>query len=155
MAISERNGVRVGLRVRDVDGKDLGKVTRLHEWGFDIEKGFPILFRRDIVARYDEVRGIDGNVLVLARSASTLDVLARGGIPRSWRVPAPPGLPAAATPPEARAFFTALAASRPQAPPPREEPPPGPEEASEAASEAERETYRTRGQSVEPPAPHP
>src|SRR5512138_2872735 len=130
--MKELNGVRLGQQVRDADGKDLGKVTRLYAWGFGVTKGFPVLFRRDLVVRYDEVRGARDGALVVARSDRDLLDLAAGGIPRSWRVPAPPGYPYAATPAEARlllediasgaAFSRAaddepLVATAPQAPP--------------------------------------
>jgi hypothetical protein len=122
MAIEERNGVRVGIRVRNLDGKDLGRVTRLHEWGFEVEKGFPILFRRELVATYDEVRGIRDGALVLARSDHALFDLAQGEIPESWRIAAPPGFPQAATPAEARGVVDDLAARSPVAPPRAMEP---------------------------------
>ena len=105
----ERNGVRIGQRVRDLDGNDLGRVTRLYEQGFAAMKGFPILFRKDIVARYDEVRGVRNGEIVLARSARDLEDLAAGEVPPSWRVPVPPDFPPIATPPEARLLFEELA----------------------------------------------
>jgi hypothetical protein len=100
--MTERNGVRLGQRVRDADDKDLGRVTRLYDWAFVASRGFPVLNRRDRVIRYDEVRGARDGDLVVARSDSDLFELAAGGVPRSWRVPAPPGYPTIATPPEAR-----------------------------------------------------
>jgi uncharacterized protein (TIGR02271 family) len=104
-------GLRIGVRVRDLDGKDLGRVTRLDEWAFEFERGF-LLFRRDYVAAYDEVREIRDGVVILARSDETLLRLAAGEVPASWRVPVPPGLPEVATPPEGRQLLAALAASR-------------------------------------------
>lgn len=102
MAIRERNGVRVGLHVKDVHGAALGRVTRLHDWGFEFEKGLPILFRQDFVATYDEVRGVKDGVVTLARAPEALFELARGRLPESWRVAAPErGFPTAATPGEA------------------------------------------------------
>jgi hypothetical protein len=100
--LQERNGVRLGQRVLDVDGDSLGRVDALYEAGFSVVKGLPLLFRTDFVARYDEVREVRGADLVLARSKRDLLSLARGEIPPSWRVSAPPGRPAAATPSEAR-----------------------------------------------------
>jgi hypothetical protein len=100
--MKELNGVRLGQRVRDADGKDLGKVTKLHAWGFEVTRGFPILFRTDRIVRYDELRGARDGALVVARSDGDLLELAAGGIPRSWRVPSPPGYPSAATPAEAQ-----------------------------------------------------
>ena len=85
--MSERNGVRLGERVVDVDGKSLGKVTRLYPWGFVATRGLPVLTRRDEVIRYDEVRGARDGALVVARSDHDLFDLAEGGVPRSWRVP--------------------------------------------------------------------
>ncbi len=108
--MKERNGVRIGQRVRDVEGKDLGRVKALYDWGFAVSKGFPILFRRDQVARYDEVRGVREGALVLARSDRDLFQLAEGEIPSAWRIPTPPEYPAAATPSEALGVFEGIAA---------------------------------------------
>lgn len=107
--MKERNGVRRGQRVRDLDGTPLGRVTALYDDGFKVSKGFPILFRKDSVARYDEVRGARDGALVLARSRQDLFALAEGYLPPSWRVPAPPGFPASATPDEARGVRAELA----------------------------------------------
>ena len=96
--MTERNGVRVGGRVSDLDGTDLGRVTRLWDWGFEVAKGLPWLFRRQSVVRYSEVRGVRDGTLVVARSARDLLDLAEGGLPTSWRIAAPQGYPTAATP---------------------------------------------------------
>jgi hypothetical protein len=101
MAQQERNGVRVGQRVRDVDGEVVGRVDAVYETGFSVVRGPPILFRTDFVARYDEVREVRDGELVLARSRRDLFDLARGEIPPSWRIPALPERPTAATPWEA------------------------------------------------------
>ncbi len=106
--MKERNGVRVGQRVRDVEDRDLGRVRELYEWGFAVSKGFPILFRRDWVARYDEVRGVRGGALVLARSDRDLFALAQGDVPPSWRIPTPPDYPSLATPSEALGVFEGI-----------------------------------------------
>ena len=98
----ERNGVRIGQRVRDLDGNDLGRVKELYEWGFAVAKGLPILFRQDIVAGYSEVRGVKDGAVVLARSKDDLFDLAAGRLPPSWRAEGPPDRPLAATPAEAR-----------------------------------------------------
>jgi hypothetical protein len=108
----EAHGVRKGQRVRTVDGDDLGRVTKLYELGFAVLKGFPILFGQTFVVRYEEVRGERDGALVVARSARDLLDLSEGEIPPSWRVPVPHGLPAAATPAEARQVYSAVA-SRP------------------------------------------
>src|SRR5512133_3156036 len=76
VGMKELNGVRLGLRVRDADGKDLGKVTKLYAWGFEVTRGFPVLFRKDRVVRYDEVRGVREGALVVARSDRDLLELA-------------------------------------------------------------------------------
>jgi hypothetical protein len=144
--MKERNGVRLGQRVRDLDGSDLGRVTALHEWAFRVSRG-ALLFRRDTVARYDEVRGVRDGALVLARSARDLDVLAAGGMPPSWRIPAPAGFPAAATPSEARFVFEDLAARAPaqgHAAPPAPAPPAG--GAAPEAGRDERGYAERRGQ---------
>lgn len=102
--MKEWNGIRVGQRVRDLDGNDLGRVKELYDAAFSIVKGFPILFRQDVVARYDEVRELRDGELVLARSSRDLFELAAGGVPPAWRVEAGPEQPTAATPAEARPF---------------------------------------------------
>jgi hypothetical protein len=106
----ERHGIRIGMPVRDLDGKSLGRVTDLYDDGFHVLGGLPILFRRDLVARYDEVRSVRDGALVLARSERDFLDLAAGGLPQAWRIPAPPEYPAAATPAEARGVFEDLAA---------------------------------------------
>jgi hypothetical protein len=102
--MKERRGVRVGQRVRDLDGNDLGRVKVLYASGFSVVKGPPILFRKDLVARYDEVRGVRDGEILLARSSRDLFELAAGELPPAWRVEAPPDQPQAATPAEAQAF---------------------------------------------------
>lgn len=86
--IRERNGVRIGQRVRDVDGKPLGRVDALYDSAFSVVKGLPLLFRRDLVAGYDEVLDRRGGEIVLARSSRDLLSLARGEVPPSRRAPA-------------------------------------------------------------------
>jgi hypothetical protein len=110
--LEERNGIRLGQPVRDVDGKALGRVTTLYDEGFEVARGLPILFRSSFVVRYDEARGMRDGALVVARSDRDLLTLARGGVPRSWRVPAPEGFPDIATPPEGHEVIQAIAAAR-------------------------------------------
>ncbi|HEX9049947.1 MAG TPA: hypothetical protein VF841_05380 [Anaeromyxobacter sp.] len=145
----ERNGVRLGQRVRDADEKDLGRVTRLHEWGFEVGRTFLVRFGRGAVVRYDEVRGVRDGALVVARSDRDLLELAAGGVPRSWRVPAPPGYPSAATPAEAQlvlediargAVFSRAAGDEPLVFAPPEAPP--------ITREEELEYALTRGQAA-------
>jgi hypothetical protein len=112
MRQQERSGVRLGQRVVDVDGNDLGRVAALYDEAFRVVKGFPILFRREQVIRYDEVRGERDGRLVAARGGRDLFVLAAGAVPESWRVPAPRGFPEIAAPGEARQLYVALAAER-------------------------------------------
>jgi hypothetical protein len=147
----ERNGVGIGQRVRDLDGRSLGKVHALYDWGFAIRKGLPFLIRSDHVARYDEVRGVRDGELVLARSRRDLFDLAAGGVPATWRTPVPPGFPGIATPPEASLLRQDLArgAIATEHPPPAESPR---APAKTLSVEEEREHVRTRGQSV-PAAP--
>lgn len=145
--MQERNGVRLGQTVRDADGNELGRVSDLYAWGFRATKGFPILFRKDQVLRYDEVRGARDGALVVARSRRDLFELAAGGVPRSWRVPSPPGYPSAATPSEARLVLEDIASgaafSRSS---PDEALVASPGEASPLTLEEEREYTLTRGQ---------
>ena len=144
----ERNGVRVGQPVRDLDGTSVGRVTQLYPWGFAVRRRF----RRGVVARYDEVRGVRDGALVLARSGRDLFDLAAGDLPQSWRLPTPPGFPTAATPAEAQALREDLARGAlggPSAPaagaPPRAETP--------LSQEEERVAVGTRGRSVAAPPP--
>lgn len=143
--MAERYGVRKGLRVRDLEGHDLGRVTRCDEWGFEVEKGFPILFRQDLVARYDEVRHVRDGVVTLARTSHDLLDLAAGGMPISWRVPTPPEFPAAATPAEARGVFADLAGAPPAEAGVPAAPPLSPDQALTRADEREYEATHGEG----------
>jgi hypothetical protein len=121
--MQDRNGVRLGQPVRDLDGRSLGRVTRLFEQGFATRKGLPVLFRRDYVVRYDEIRGVRDGELVIARSSRDLFDLNAGEMAFSWRVPVPPDFPSAATPSEAGFLREdlargAVAGSGPPPPPP-------------------------------------
>ncbi len=147
--MKDLNGVRLGQRVRDADGKSLGKVTKLYEWGFEVTRGFPVLFRRDRVVRYDEVRGARDGALVVARSDRDLLDLAAGGVPRSWRVPAPPGYPSAATPSEAQLVLEDIARGAAFSRTDADEPLVlGPPEAPPLTREEELEYALTRGQAL-------
>ena len=88
-AVRERNGVRLGMRVRDLDGRDLGGSPTLRR-GHRRREGVPFLFRSEAAIRYDEVRGVRDGALVVARSARLLPELAAGEMPAAWRVPVPP-----------------------------------------------------------------
>jgi hypothetical protein len=79
-----RDRVRKGMRARDLDGRTLGRVTRLHRDAFEIEGGFPVLFRKEFVASYDEVREVQDGVVIVARSENALLDLAAGKIPPTW-----------------------------------------------------------------------
>jgi len=144
----ERNGVRMGQRVVDVDGKSLGRVVGLYDWGFAVRWGLPVLWRRDFVLRYDEVRGVRDGALVAARSSRDLDELAAGDVPPSWRIRTPPAYPAIATPAEARGLVAAVARGHvPGVSPAAEpaEPPTAPVTEPEVRAFAD-----TRGESLEP-----
>ena len=160
--MKERNGVRVGMRVRSLDGEELGHVARLYDGGFAVQKGFPILFRRDHVLRYDEVRGERDGALVVARGDQDLLELAAGEIPSSWRVPTPHGFPSAATPSEAHAVHASVASwpissvrpgTAPATPPEPPEPATAPSEALQAraatASSGQELTADEEGRYVE------
>lgn len=99
--MTERNGVRVGQRVRDLDGNALGRVEELYDSGFSVGKGLPFLFRSELVARWDEIREVRADGIVLARSSRDLLDLAAGRIPPAWRVDGTEERPVAATPAEA------------------------------------------------------
>jgi hypothetical protein len=143
----ERNGVRIGQQVRDLDGTSLGRVVRLFDEGFQVRRGLPILFRRDFVVRYEELRGVRDGALVVARSSRDLLDFAAGGLPPSWRIPAPPGFPTAATPPEARYVREELARGRVGGAAPPERP-----ATTEPVTDDEvREHVATRGETIAPP----
>lgn len=163
--MKERNGVRVGQRVRSVDGKPVGRVVELFDGGFAVQRGFPILFRKDFVFRYDEVRGTRDGELVVARAEKDLIQLARGELPASWRIPAPSGFPTAAAPGEARAVFAEVASARLPAPaqPTGTLSPTGPAPAEsliwerptgEPGTAEERRYAQQRSQGAEAPAAH-
>jgi hypothetical protein len=99
--MNERNGVRVGQRVKNLDGTDLGKVTRLHAQGFETVKGLPVLVRDEHVFRYEDVRPSADGTLVVARGANDIFALAEGKLPPSWKAASRDGFPVAATPLEA------------------------------------------------------
>lgn len=161
--MKELNGVRLGQPVRDLDGKGLGKVTALHAWGFEVAKGL-FLFRRTAVLRYGEIRGVRDGEVVVARSSRDLFELAAGRLPPSWRIPAPPEFPSAATPDEARLLLEDIAAgaiaseaghaeplAHAHATPPPSQPAPPLERADERESFEARSAAGLRA----PPAPPP
>lgn len=82
--------VREGMRVRDLDGKALGRVTRIDPWGIEYTKGH--LYRVDGAASFSEVREVRDGEVILARSARALFDLAAGRIPETWRASEPPPL---------------------------------------------------------------
>src|SRR5688572_29596770 len=55
----ERDQIREGTAVYSADGERLGKVTRLGNESFLIEKG--LFFRRDYLVRYENLARIDEN----------------------------------------------------------------------------------------------
>jgi hypothetical protein len=147
----ERNGVRIGQRVVDLDGTSLGRVVDLYDWGFATQWGLPVFWHREYVLRYDEVRGARGGALVVSRSSRDLAALAAGAVPPAWRIPTPPEYPRVATPFEARDLLADLAGGRVTGASPATA---GEAEVSPAATtvtEAEVRTYPgTRGESVAP-----
>lgn len=153
----ERNGVGLGVRVRDLDGKELGRVAKLYEWAFLVVKGPPVLARQETVIRYDEVRGLRDGRLVVSRSDRQLFELAAGELPSSWIIPTRPDFPSAATPPEARGVFETFAAERREATRPAgdQAPKAGADEPTLSPDE-ERESYRQRGEPLgSAPSSHP
>lgn len=95
--------VKVGMAVLDQDGRTLGRVARLHPWGFEVVRGF--WSPREWVIRWDEVLDVGEAGARVARSARELFDLAEGGLPPWWNrrtpklvapSPRPPGGYAAA-----------------------------------------------------------
>lgn len=145
----ERNGVRLGQPVRDVDGASLGKVVRLFPWGFESRRGLPILSRGSWVLRYDEVRAVRDGALVVSRSGRDLFELAAGEIPTAWRIPTPAAFPSAATPGEASFVREDVAAGRVPgagAAEAEDRPPPEPPEARPLTDDELRAYVEDRGQ---------
>ena len=90
------SGISEGMVVRTNDGEKLGKIVADRGDGFIIEKGF--FFRKDYVARYEDVASVRDGEVLLRHSASSL----REGIaaPDTGRNGGPEmGRPAAAPPP--------------------------------------------------------
>ena len=86
--MQERHGVTVGMVVRDADGKTLGKVDRLYDWGFAVVRG--LWSPREWIIRYDEVLEAGRGYVSVARSDEALAELAAGALPHSWRQYRPP-----------------------------------------------------------------
>ncbi|BDG10245.1 hypothetical protein [Anaeromyxobacter paludicola] len=82
------SSVQRGMPVRDLDGRLLGRVSRLDEWGLEYEKG--LLFKQGGVAPWREVHALRDGTVVLARSERALFQLAAGQIPDTWRGSEPP-----------------------------------------------------------------
>ncbi len=82
--------VREGMIVRDLDGRLLGRVTRVDPWAVEFAKGR--FYRRDGAAPYSEIREVRDGEVILARSARALFELAEGRIPETWRGSEPPPL---------------------------------------------------------------
>jgi hypothetical protein len=74
--------VRPGMRVRDADGRRLGKVIRCDAWGFEVVKGF--WMPSEWVIRWDEVLDVRSGEVHVARSDRTLLELAEGKLPSLW-----------------------------------------------------------------------
>jgi hypothetical protein len=70
------------MAVVDVDGKKLGKVTRNDPWGFEVMQG--LFSPRTWVIRWDEVLGVEGSKVRVARSDEALFELAAGRLPKTW-----------------------------------------------------------------------
>jgi hypothetical protein len=95
--------VKVGMLVRDADGKRLGRVSRLDEGAFEVVRRFWSPYEWAI--RWDEVLDAKDGVVSVARSDDDLLELARGGLPHAWRRVRPPEAqePIPATPSESAA----------------------------------------------------
>lgn len=63
--------VREGMVVVSADGEKLGKVTRIHEHGFEIEKG--LLFRTERDARFGDVMDVRGDDIFLRCTKEELE----------------------------------------------------------------------------------
>lgn len=69
--------IREGMAVVSSDGEKLGKVTRIYDQGFEIEKG--LLFRTEREALYADVREVRDDEIFLAVTKD--DIEARGEAP--------------------------------------------------------------------------
>jgi hypothetical protein len=99
--------VKVGMLVRDADGKRLGRVKRCNAGAFEVVRRLWSPYEWGI--RYDEVLDVSDGVVKVARSDDDLLELASGGLPHAWRAVRPAeaehALPA--TPSESSGGFSA------------------------------------------------
>jgi hypothetical protein len=72
----DRSLIREGMTVYSSDGEKLGKVRSCDATTFVIEKGF--FFRKDYIARYDDVRSVDDEGTHLAISKDAFQDLREG-----------------------------------------------------------------------------
>jgi hypothetical protein len=104
--------VKVGLLVRDADGKRLGRVARCDATAFEVVRRLWSPY--EWVIGYDEVLDVADGVVKVSRSDDALFELAEGGLPHAWRQVRPPEAERAlpATPSESSAgLSTALEAT--------------------------------------------
>ena len=74
-----KNKVNVGMSVKTLDGKLVGKVTTLHGDTFEIEKG--LFFNHDYAIAFEELARVDGQEAVLSLSEKDLEAMrAKGGV---------------------------------------------------------------------------
>lgn len=64
--------IREGMVVVSADGEKLGKVTRIHDLGFEIEKG--LLFRTEREARYGDVMEVRGDDIFLGVTKDEIEM---------------------------------------------------------------------------------
>jgi hypothetical protein len=74
-----KNRVNLGMSVKTLDGKLIGRVTTLHGDTFEVEKG--VFFNHDHAVAFDEIARVDGQDVVLSLSTAALDEMrAKGGV---------------------------------------------------------------------------
>lgn len=66
-----RSDIHEGMIVRSLDGEKLGKVTRLFDDGFEVEKGF--FFPKEYSARYEEISDIRNDEVYLSAGRSAFE----------------------------------------------------------------------------------
>ncbi len=81
--MGDGHDLRVGMRVKDLDGKALGKVSRRDAHAFEVVRGF--FGPREWVVRYDEIVEVKDGIVTIARSDEALFELAAGRLPATWR----------------------------------------------------------------------
>ena len=69
--------ISVGMKVRTLDGTDIGRVKGLHGETFEVEKG--LFFNQDHALAFSEIKQIDGDGIELNVAEETFAAMRRSG----------------------------------------------------------------------------